>query len=374
MQNIISIISVMNSVDDPRIDRTKLHDLTDILVISVCAAMCGMMGWEEIQAFGEEREEWFKKFLDLKNGIPSHDTFRRVFERVDPKQLRTALTAWTESLQQNLEGKVVAIDGKTLKGSCDSTKELAPLHLISAWAAESNFVLGQCAVGDKENEITKIPELLRMLELKGAIVTIDAMGCQKEIAKIIVNDKKANYVFALKRNHPDLHSEVKSLFSLAEKHKQIETDCWESTEKGHGRIESRQCICISAGPWLEHVCEGWTGLNTVAKVVSIRQCGEKTSEDARYFISSLPVDAKEIARAVRLHWSIENTLHWSLDVVFKEDSIQIKKDNSPENLAVIRKMAVSLAKQRTPKGMTTKRAMLRALLSWDFANQHFLKD
>lgn len=374
MQNIISVISVMNNVEDPRIERTKLHNLTDILVISVCSAMCGMTGWEEIQAFGEEKEEWFKKFLELKNGIPSHDTFRRVFERIEPKQLRVALTSWTESLQQNLAGKIVAIDGKTLRGSCDKTKDLAPLHLVSAWAAESNFVLGQCAVKGKENEITKIPDLLRMLELKGAIVTIDAIGCQKEIAKVIVNEKKANYVFALKKNHPDLHSEVCALFRMAEKHPQIKRDCWESTEKSHGRIESRQCTCIPAGPWLEHVCEGWTGLNTVAKIISTRQIGEQTSSEARYFISSLPAEAKEIARAVRLHWSIENTLHWSLDVVFKEDSLQIRKDNSPENLAVIRKMALSLAKQRTPKGMTTKRAMLRAMLNWDFANRHFLKD
>ena len=374
MKSITSIISVMRAIDDPRIDRTKLHSLTDILVISVCAAMCGMTGWEEIQAFGEEKEEWFRKFLELKNGIPSHDTFRRVFERIEPKQLRAALALWTENLQQNLDGKIVAIDGKTLKGSCDKTKGLKPLHLVSAWAAESNFVLGQCAVGKKQNEITKIPELLRMLEMKGAIVTIDAIGCQKEVAKIIVHEKKADYVFALKKNHPDLHSEVCALFRMAEQHSQIKKDFWESTEKAHGRIESRQCTCIPAGAWLEHVCEGWTGLNTVAQIVSTRQIGEKTSSETRYFISSLPAQAKEVARAVRLHWRIENTLHWSLDVVFKEDSIQIRKDNSPENLALIRKMAVSLAKQRTPKGMTTKRAMLRATLNWDFATRHFLKD
>ena len=374
MHDIISVISVLKRIEDPRIDRTKLHNLTDILMISICAAMCGMTGWEEIQAVGEEKEDWFRGFLALENGVPSHDTFRRVFERIDPKQLRAALVAWTENLQQHLEGKIVAIDGKTLRGSFDKTNKLAPLHLLSAWAAESNFVLGQCAVENKENEISKIPELLRMLELKGAIVTIDAMGCQKEISRVIVEEKKANYVLALKKNHPDLHSEVNALFRVAETDSTIEKDYWEATEKGHGRIETRQCTCITAGPWLEHVTSGWTKLQTVARVVSTRIINGEQTEYTRYFISSLPPDAREIARAVRAHWSIENTLHWSLDVVFKEDSIHIRKDNSPENLAVIRKIAVSLAKERTPKGMTTKRAMLRAMLNWDFANRHFLKD
>lgn len=374
MHDIISVISVLKNIEDPRIDRTKLHSLTDILMISICAAMCGMTGWEEIQAFGEEKEDWFRGFLELENGVPSHDTFRRVFERIDPKQLRAALVAWTENLQHHLEGKIVAIDGKTLRGSFDKTNKLAPLHLLSAWAVESNFVLGQCAVKDKENEISKIPELLRMLELKGAIVTIDAMGCQKEISRVIIEEKKANYVFALKKNHPDLHSEVSALFRVAENDASIEKDYWEAIEKGHGRIETRQCTSISAGPWLEHVTSGWTQLQTVSRIVSTRTINGEQSEYTRYFISSLPPDAREIARAVRGHWRIENTLHWSLDVVFKEDALHIRKDNSPENLAVIRKIAVSLAKERTPKGMTTKRAMLRAMLNWDFANRHFLKN
>ena len=370
----ISIITILRNVDDPRIERTKLHDLTDILVVAICATMCGMTGWEDIHAFGEEKKKWFKKFLPLVNGIPSHDTFRRVFERINPKQLRAALTAWAQTLNQCFEGKVVAIDGKTLRGSFDKEKNLSPLHTLSAWATESNLVLGQCSVPGKTNEITKIPELLRMLEIKGAIVTIDAMGCQKEITKEIVNKNKADYVLALKKNHPDLHSEVSALFNLAETKNQIKTDCWEKSEKGHGRVETRKCICIEAGPWLEHVCEGWTKLNTVAKIVSTREIKGKVSEDTRYFISSLPLDAKEIARAVRALWGIDYTLHWSLDVVFKDDSILIRKDNSPENLSIIRRIAFSLAKSRTPQGMTTKRAQLRSILNPKFANLHFLRD
>lgn len=374
MKEFFPLITIINTIEDPRINRTKLHNLTDILMIAICAAMCGMTGWEEIQAFGEGKEDWFRKFVPLPNGIPSHDTFRRVFERIDPKQLEKALIDWTKTLEICLEGKVVAIDGKTLRASFDKSKGIKPLHTISAWVAEDKLVLGQCVVDGKENEITKIPELLELLDLKKAIVTIDAIGCQKNITKIIIEEKKADYVLALKKNHPDLHSEVEALFRMAETHKQIETDTWEYTEKGHGRIETRICTSIEAGPWLNHVTSGWTKLQTVAKVVSIRDCKGKISEQTRYFISSLPSEARNIGKAVRDHWSIENTLHWSLDVVMKEDSIHIAKDNSPRNLAVIRRIAFSLAKARTPQKMTTKRAQLKAILNWDFANLHFLKN
>ena len=373
MRNVTSLISIIEKVEDPRIDRTKLHKLTDILMISICAAMCGMAGWEEIQEFGEAREKWFKKFITLQNGIPSHDTFRRVFERINPKQLQQVLIDWAETLNQCLEGKVIAIDGKTLRSSFNKSKGISALHTISAWAAEDKLVLGQCVVEDKENEIVKIPELLKFLEIKKAIVTIDAMGCQKNIAKIIVEEKKADYVLALKKNHPDLHDEVAALFHIAES-QSLSTDTWEYTEKGHGRIETRRCACIEAEPWLGHVTEGWTKLRTVARIISTREIKGQSTESIRYFISSLPPDAQALARAVRAHWSIENTLHWSLDVVLKEDSIHISKDYSPANLALIRRIAFSLAKARTPEKMTTKRAQLKATLNWKFANQHFLKD
>jgi len=373
MEENSTIISILRGIDDPRIDRTKLHNLIDIIAIAICSSTCGMTGWEEFEAFGAEKEAWFRKFLALPNGIPSADTFRRVFERIDPKQLRKALAEWAQALQKCLEGKVVAIDGKTLRGSFDSTNAIAPLHSLCAFATESNLVLGECAVSGKENEITKIPELLEMLELKGAIVTIDAIGCQKKIAEIIVKKKKADYVLALKKNHPDLHNEVAALFRVAEEQAEITSDSWSYTEKGHGRIETRECTAIAAGPWLGHVTAGWTKLTSVARLVSTRESKGKTTEYTRYFISSLPPDAREIGRAVREHWRIENTLHWSLDVVFKEDSIRIRKDNSPENLAIIRRIAFSLAKERTPQKMTTKRAQLHSILNSKFAEAHFFK-
>ncbi len=374
MDNNYSLISILSHIDDPRIERSRLHNLIDILAIAICSSMCGMTGWEEFEAFGEEKKEWFETFLELPNGIPSHDTFRRVFERIDPKQLQKALTEWSAQLHQCLEGKVVAIDGKTLRASFNSTKGLAPLHAVSAFVTESKFVLGQTFVEKKENEITAIPELLETLEIKGAIVTIDAMGCQKKIAEQICKKKKADYVLALKKNHPDLHDEVAALFRLAEKQSQIQVDTFCSHDKGHGRIETRECACIEAGPWLEHVSQGWTKLKTVAKLVSTVEKKGKVSEETRYFLSSLPCDAEEHLRVVREHWRIENTLHWSLDVVFKEDSIHISNDNSPKNLSIIRRIAFSLAKERTPEKMTTKRAQLRSVLSPDFARRYFFKD
>lgn len=374
MESDLTIISILQNIDDPRIARTRLHNLIDILAIAICSSTCGMTGWEEFEAFGEAKKAWFRKFLELPNGIPSADTFRRVFERIDPKQLRKALAEWAQTLQSCLEGKVVAIDGKTLRGSFDSANAIAPLHSLCAFATESNLVLGQCAVPGKNNEITKIPELLEMLEIKGAIVTIDAIGCQKKIAEVIVKKKKADYVLTLKQNHPALHNEVAALFRVAEKQAEIQKDSWNYTEKGHGRIETRECTAIAAGPWLEHVTTGWTKLVSVARLVSTRECKGKLTEHTRYFISSLSPDAQEIGRIVREHWRIENTLHWSLDVVFNEDSIRIRKDNSPENLAIIRRMAFSLAKERTPQKMTTKRAQLHSILNPEFAKAHFFKD
>jgi len=374
MENNFTLISILRKIEDPRIERTRLHNLIDILVIAICSSMCGMTGWEEFEAFGEEKKEWFSSFLKLPNGIPSHDTFRRVFQRLDPKQLQNALIEWIQQLKISLEGKVVAIDGKTLRASFDNAKGLNPLHTVCAFATESNFILGQTFVKNKENEITAIPELLEMLEIKGAIVTIDAIGCQKAITNKICKENKAEYVLALKRNQPYLHDEVAALFRLAEKHPQITTDFFRSSDKGHGRIEERECTCIEAGPWLEHVAGKWTNLHTVAKIVAKIQRKGKFSEETRYFLSSLPCNAKNIAHAVREHWRIENTLHWSLDVVFAEDKIHISKDNSPKNLSIIRRIAFSLAKERTPKGLTTKRAQLKSVLSSKFANEYFFKD
>lgn len=372
MNTTFSLITILKSIEDPRVDRTKLHSLTDILFIAVCSSICGMCGWEDFQAFAEHKEEWFRKFIPLKNGVPSHDTFRRVFERLNPKQLQLALAEMNKVLAGNLEGKVVAIDGKTLKGSLDTANGIAAIHTVSAWASESRVVLGECDTEAKSNEITAIPSLLKMIEVKGAIITIDAMGCQKQIAKQIVKENKADYVFTLKKNHPDLYNAVDSLFKNNEFSSKIQSDEWQTFEKVHGRVESRTCSCIDAKKWLPHITQEWTGLATVARIIATRDVKGRYSKETRYFISSLPCDAQKIGQAIREHWSIENVLHWSLDVVYHEDSIQIRRDNAPKNLAVIRRMAFSLAKPRTPAGMTTKRAQLISILSQKFAECHFL--
>jgi predicted transposase YbfD/YdcC len=371
VDTIISLTEAFTVIHDPRIDRTKKHKLVDILIIALCATVCGVEGWEEIEIFAEAREKWFRKFLELPNGIPSHDTMYRVFSRINPKELNAVLVRWTKGLEKSVEGKIVAIDGKTLRGSFDEATGKSALHLISAWVEENNLVLGQVAVEGKNNEITKIPELLRMLYLKGSIVTIDAIGCQKAISHIIRNECKADYIFSLKKNQPSLYSEVEYFFKVAERTGFFKQDTFKKAEKGHGRIEQRTCVCLDVANELDHVASGWADLKTVAKIHSVREIKGEIQEQTRYFISSLACNAETIAHAVRTHWSIENSLHWRLDMTFKEDASRIRKDYAPENLAAIRRVAFGLAKARTPQKMTVKRARFMANLNWNFALEHF---
>jgi predicted transposase YbfD/YdcC len=371
MDTLISLADAFITIHDPRIDRAKKHNLVDIIMIALCATISGMEGWEEIEVFAEEREEWFSKFLELPNGIPSHDTMYRVFSRIEPKELNRVLIEWTQGLHKSVEGKVVAIDGKTLRHSFDTATGKSALHVVSAWVEENNLVLGQVSAEGKGNEITKIPELLRLLELKKAIVTIDAIGCQKEIIQIIREEKKADYVIALKKNQPNLYNEVEHFFKVAKTSDFFRSDTFESLEKGHGRIERRNCVCLEVAEHLEHVAEGFKDLKTIAKIQSTRESNGKVEEQSRYFISSLPCDARQIAKAVRTHWSIENALHWRLDVVFGEDDSRIRKDNAPANMALIRRIALGLVKERLPQKMTAKRARLRMALNWNFALEHF---
>ena len=373
MDNLRSLICIVEDIDDPRIDRTKLHRLSDILFIVICAMICGFTGWEQFELFALSRLRWLKRYIPLENGVPSHDTMRRVFERLDPNQLKKALTEWVKVLDICLEGKVVAIDGKTLRSSLSKAKSLAPLHTLSAWAVENRVVLGECDVDGKNNEITKIPELLQLLEIKGAIITIDAMGCQKHIAEQIVNKNKADYVLALKKNQRQLYEEVELLFKCAEYNKDIHTAYYQTKEKNHGRIEERLCLSAEVGTWLGALGKEWTKLQTVAKIVSTREIGSEKRTEIRYYISSLPLDAQKIAQTIRNHWGIENTLHWGLDVVFHEDRCHIWKDNSPKNLATIRRIAFSLAKQRTPEGMSTRKAQLLTAMNFDEEFQFLLK-
>ena len=353
-----TLFESLSIIKDPRIERHKLHSLTDILMIAICATICGVETWTEIEEFGEAKQEWFSTFLELENDIPSHDTFRRVFSLLETSELKECFLEWISSVVRLAKGSLVNIDGKQVRGSKSVANNKKALNLVSAWASEQSVVLGQVACQEKSNEIRAIPELLKILEIAGCIVTIDAMGCQKEIVKEIA-DKKAEYVISLKGNQGRLHTDVKEYLDWAEriKFKEINYNYYETVEKGHGRIEERRCWVTEEIGWLEQKSE-WAKLKSVIMVESIREIigGAKTVE-RRYFISSLEANAKEALRAVRGHWAIENQLHWCLDIGFREDDCQIKEPTAVENLATIRHIGLNLLKQETScrRGIKTKR-------------------
>jgi predicted transposase YbfD/YdcC len=344
-QDEISLLSYFSEITDPRVDRTKKHNLIDILAIAICAVIADADGFEDMEDFGNQRLEWFKTFLDLPNGIPSHDTFARVFSRLDPKELQKAFTNWTSALQASFEGQVVAIDGKSLRRSFDSATGNAALHLVSAWVSDTNLVLSQMKVEDKSNEITAIPKLIELLHLKGAIVSIDAIGCQKTIAQNIL-DKKAHYLLAVKANQPTLFQDVEMAFNHAKSHPELIHSTCQTVDKGHGRIETRVYQTMTDLVWVPAALT-WPGAKCVGQVISTREIGKKKSVEARYYISSLPGAAETFGHAVREHWGIENKAHWVLDVSFNEDASRIRKDNSAENMAVARRIALNLLKKAT---------------------------
>lgn len=371
----LSLVSQFSVIEDPRLDRTKLHSLTDILVIAICAVICDMDSWVDVEFFGRAKEKWFRQFLALPNGIPSHDTFGRVFSLLDPQAIEGCFSCWLAALAKELTGKVVAIDGKTLRGSFDRAAGRSPLHLISAYAADARLVLGQVATDAKSNEITAIPELLQMLALKGCIVTIDAMGCQRDIARQIT-DQGADYVLGLKGNQSTLHNEVKEFFDAAraDDFKDVPHSSYEEVDKGHGRIETRRCWCTSDVHWFEDLAK-WPGLRSFAAIESTRTVGDQTSIETRYYISSLDgTDATTLARAIRQHWSVENALHWTLDVVFREDLSRVRDRNAAHNFSLLRRLALNLLKANPfPKAslrLSRKAAvlhedyLLRVLTGW----------
>lgn len=359
----VSLLSHFEDVEDPRDNRGKEHLLLDIIVIAICAVISGGESWEDIALYGRSKQEWLGTFLDLRNGIPCDDTFARVFARLDPHQLKNSFISWVKAVSELLAAEVIAIDGKTLRHSYDRGKEKGAIHMVSAWASANRLVLGQQKVENKSNEITAIPELLKILEINGCIVTIDAMGCQKEIAAAIVQ-QEADYVLALKGNQGGLFEDVQWLFEQASTTNFVDVahDFTRSIDKGHGRLEIRRCWTLSN---LDYLTQRplWSGLQTIAMVQSERKFKGKVSIENRYYISSLPNDAALIANAVRTHWSIENSLHWVLDVSFREDASRIRKDNAPENMAMLRHFALNLLSQ--DKSSKSSMAAKRKKAAWD---------
>ncbi|RME58222.1 ISAs1 family transposase [Candidatus Parcubacteria bacterium] len=336
-------------LQDPRIDRTKLHKLIDILVIAICAVICGADTWEDIAAFGEAKKAWFEKFLELPNGIPSHDTFNRVFNRLDPQQFERCFMRWINAASDLIAGQVIAMDGKLLRRSHDNGIGKAAIDMVSAWADSNRLVLGQIKVNDKSNEITAIPQLLKALEVSGCIVTIDALGCQTEIAETIV-DQGADYVLALKENQGRLYEDVKLLFDDLESsdYRAYSYDHVRTVNKDHGRMEIRECWTISDPEILCHLrgSEKWKHLKTVSRIRSQRQVGDKQSTEDRYHIASI-CGAQRVLHAARSHWGIENKLHWVLDIAFDEDRHRLRKGHGPENFAILRHIALNLLKHET---------------------------
>ena len=355
----IAIKKHFRQLKDPRRRHRRKYLLSDIIVIAICAVISGCNDWQQIATFGRERHDWFKRFLDMDDGSPAHDTFERVFDRLDPAAFQACFRAWMESLSAALGLKQVAIDGKTLRGS--RTSKLGALHLVSAWATANHLSLGQVAVAEKSNEITAIPQLLELLDVHGAFVSIDAMGCQKEIAAKI-RARGGDYVLSVKDNQPTLLQDIQNTFAQAfdTDFAGLEHDQYETKDKGHGREECRHYTVIYDPATLTQK-ELWQDLRVIGLCVSERTVGAATTTEARYFIGSRKAKAKTYGQALRNHWRIENTLHWQLDVSFAEDKNRVSKRHGAENLALLRRLALSLLKQHPDKRSIACKRLAAAL-------------
>lgn len=349
---------------DPRVVGRCAYKLVEIIIIAICAVLSGAEGWEDIEEFGQSKEAWLRHFLELDNGIPSHDTFRRVFSLLDGAAFQERFIRWVDGVFTIMRGQVVAIDGKTVRGSQDEAAGKKALHLVSAWASANGVLLGQRKVADKSNEITAIPALLEQLYVAGCSVTIDAMGCQTTIAQTII-ERHADYVLALKGNQGHLYEDVQEWFAWAKQSNFAELTCStaQTVNKGHGRLEIRRCYALADPRAFEVIRhhDGWAGLQSIAMVERERQDNGHVQHETAYFISSRPADAKLLLHAVRAHWSVENTFDWTLDVTFREDDARRRAGDSAENFAVLRHIAFNLLK-RHPAKLSLKRKPYKAAL------------
>jgi len=374
---ITSIEKHFGSIEDPRSETNRRHNLTDIMVIAICAVICGADDNAAIEEFGNSKKEEFENILELPYGIPSHDTFWRVFRLLDAEAFAECFCGWMREICELSDGEVIAIDGKKLRRSHDKTLGKSAIHMVSAWATANKVVLGQWKVDEKSNEITAIPELLRLLDIQGAVVTIDAMGAQTEIAQLIV-ESEADYLLSLKGNQGNLHKDVTFLFDDLEESQftAFEYDYAKTVEKGHGRIETREAWTISDPDIIKHLrnSEKWSELTTImmVKAQRILICGDtkkKDKPDRRFYIASYKKDARTLLNDSRSHWQIENGLHWTLDIAFREDESRLRKGNAAQNFAILRHIALNLLKKEKTLKVGVKNKRLKA--GWD--NRYLLK-
>jgi predicted transposase YbfD/YdcC len=358
-------VRLFGHLPDPRVERTKLHALPDLLIIAICTVIGGGSGWEDMHAFGSAKEAWLRRFLVLEHGIPSPDTFRRVFARLDPLLFQEVFLTWVQSLSSRTEGQVVAVDGKKLRHSFETATEKPAIQMISAWASEQRLVIGQQKVDDASNEITAIPKLLELLELSGCIVTIDAAGCQTAIAEHII-EQNAEYVLALKENQPTLYEDVRDVFlrALRDPASIPDLQTWMTEEYQHGRSEIRQYFTTGMLDSLR-TRDHWKGLSSIGMVLSDREVHGVSSIETRLYILSFRPNVERFGRAVRTHWEIENCVHYVLDVTFAEDDSRIRRDNGPQNVAVLRHIALNLFRQEIATKGSIRAKRLRA--GWDDA-------
>jgi len=358
-ENPISLIISFQDLPDPRVEGRCDHKLIDIIVITVCAVIAGAESWVEVESFGKAKQEWLQTFLDLPHGIPSHDTFGRFFALLDAEAFQIAFMRWVEGVFRVSRGQVIAIDGKTVRRSHNRSIGKDAIHMVNAWATHNGIALGQWKTDAKSNEITAIPPLLRQLNVAGCIVTVDAMGAQTQIAQAI-RDEKADYVLRVKDNQGHLHQDIQDWFAHADNvpFAERQSSYAETINKGHGRIEIRRCWAISDPRAFEYLrqYEDWADLQTIVRVQRERRLPGKTEIDTAYYISSLPAEAEPLLAATRFHWAVENSLHWVLDVIFREDDTRVRVGHAAHNMAILRQLALNIIKKDSSKGsIRTKR-------------------